>query len=427
MAQAEAASKPAELSPVAASRSSPTVRVAGVLPTVGLFYLQQIGALLERLHQQKTHPNRNLYFDHYISLLLLSYFNPVIHGLRQLQQLTDMQKVREHLGVKHASLGSLSEASQVFDPKALAGIFTQLAGQVTAADGLKRPPGVPEDIALIAVDGSLLEALARMVWAVWLEKYENAAKVHLHFDLSRGVPVYIDLTAGNGDEKASLRQHLAAACLYILDRGYVDYTLYQEIIAAKSSFVARLRCNAALETIKSRPLSAADRAAGVVSDEEVWLGDAKTGTQMPHPVRVIKVHVQNPPSRSLKPKLAKVNGKVKIIRTYDEEFDAWLVTDRMDLAAEIIALIYRYRWHVELFFRWFKCVLGFRHLFSESPNGVLLQVYAALIAGLLIVLWTGRKPNRYAFSLICFYLQGWATLEELLAGLERLKLKAAKR
>jgi len=70
--------------------------------------------------------------------------------------------------------------------------------------------------------------------------------------------------------------------------------------------------------------------------------------------------------------------------------------------------------------------LGFRHLFSESPNGVLLQVYAALIAGLLIVLWTGRKPNRYAFSLICFYLQGWATLEELLAGLERLKLKAAK-
>ena len=213
MAQAEAASKPAELSPVAASRSSPTVRVAGVLPTVGLFYLQQIGALLERLHQQKTHPNRNLYFDHYISLLLLSYFNPVIHGLRQLQQLTDMQKVREHLGVKHASLGSLSEASQVFDPKALAGIFTQLAGQVTAADGLKRPPGVPEDIALIAVDGSLLEALARMVWAVWLEKYENAAKVHLHFDLSRGVPVYIDLTAGNGDEKASLRQHLAAACL----------------------------------------------------------------------------------------------------------------------------------------------------------------------------------------------------------------------
>jgi hypothetical protein len=65
-------------------------------------------------------------------------------------------------------------------------------------------------------------------------------------------------------------------------------------------------------------------------------------------------------------------------------------------------------------------------LFAESPNGVLIQVYAALIAGCqLIVLWTGRKPNRYAFSLICFYLQGWATLEELLAGLKRLKLKEA--
>ena len=124
--------------------------------------------------------------------------------------------------------------------------------------------------------------------------------------------------------------------------------------------------------------------------------------------------------------MAKVDGKTKIIRTHDEELDALLVTDRMDLSAEVIALLYRYRWHVELFFSWFKCTLGCRHLFAESPNGVLIQMYAALIAGLLVVLWTGRKPNRYAFSLICFYLQGWATLDELLCGLEKLKLKDAK-
>ena len=426
MAQTGAQSGPADLSSASSSRPSPTVGLAGVLPAVGLPYLLRIQAFLERLHEQKAHPNRNLHFDQYISLLLLCYFNPVIHGLRQLQQLTDIKKVREQLGLRQPSLGSLSEASQVFDAKCLAGIFAELAAQVTAANGPRRPAGIPENIALIAVDGTLLEALSRMLWAVWLEKYQNAAKVHLHFDISRGVPVYVDLTAGNGDERESLRQHLSAALLYILDRGYVDYTLYKEIIEAKSSFVARLRCNTSMELIKSRPLTVADMAAGVVSDEEVWLGAKKTGTRMPCPVRVIKVHVKNPPSRNLKPKLAKVNGKVKIIRTHDEEFDAWLVTDRMDLAAEIIALIYRYRWHVELFFRWFKCTLGWHHLFAESPNGVLLQVYAALIAGLLIVLWTGLKPNRYAFSLLCFYLQGLATLEELFAGLEKLRLKAAK-
>jgi len=63
-----------------------------------------------------------------------------------------------------------------------------------------------------------------------------------------------------------------------------------------------------------------------------------------------------------------------------------LVTDRMDLPAEIIALLYRYWWQIELFFRWFKCILGCTHLLSLSRNGVSLQVYCALIASMLITL-----------------------------------------
>ena len=396
------------------------------LSLAGLNYFRPVKKLLEHLHAQKAHPNRSLFFDQYTALLLLCYFNPIIHGLRQLQQLTDMEKVRKDLGVSHASLGSLSEASQVFDPKLLSGIFANLAQQASAQNAPLRPAGVPEDLALIAVDGTLLDALSRMLWALWLEKYENAVKVHVHFDVLRGVPVYIDLTTGNGDEKLSLKLHLEEKRLYIVDRGYRDYKLFDEIIAHKSSFVARLACNAKIETIETRPLTETDRAAGVLTDEVVWLGDEKSGTRMSRKVRVIHIHVKKQPSRNLKPRVAKVDGKSKIIRTHDEELDALLVTDRMDVSAEVIALLYRYRWHVELFFSWFKCTLSCRHLFAESPNGVLLQVYAALIAGLLVVLWTGRKPNRYAFSLICFYMQGWATLDELLAGLEKLKLKAPR-
>ena len=112
---------------------------------------------------------------------------------------------------------------------------------------------------------------------------------------------------------------------------------------------------------------------------------------------------------------------MKIIRTHEEEFDAWLVTDRMDLNADVIALLYRYRWHVETFFRWFKCVLGCRHLFAESPQGLTIQIYTALIAGLLVVLWTGRKPTRYAHSARAFYLQGYATWDELRRELDKLK------
>lgn len=392
----------------------------------GLKYFGSIRQLLERLHAQKAHPNRKLFFDQYVVLLLLCYFNPVIRGLRQLQQLRNFEKVRRELGVPHASMGSLSEASHVFDAKSLAGIFAELAQQASAQNAPRRPAGLPEELAVCAVDGTLLEGLSRMLWALWLEKHENAVKVHVHFDVLRGVPVYIDLTPGNGSETLSLRLHLEEKRLYIVDRGYRDYHLFAEIIERGSSFVARLACNAKYETLEARALTEADRAAGVLSDEVVWLGDEKTGTRMARPVRVVHLHVRKPPSRNLKPRVLRVDGKTKIIRSHDEELDALLVTDRMDLSAEVIALLYQYRWHVELFFSWFKHTLGCRHLFAESPNGVLLQVYAALIAGLLVVLWTGRKPNRYAFSAICFYLQGWATLDELMACLEKLKLKESR-
>lgn len=101
-----------------------------------------------------------------------------------------------------------------------------------------------------------------------------------------------------------------------------------------------------------------------------------------------------------------------------------LVTNRLDLDADLIALAYRYRWTVELFFRWFKCILGCRHLLSQSENGVQLQVSMALIASLLISLWVGRAPTKRTYELFCFYLSGWASTQEVLAHIQRLQLTA---
>jgi IS4 transposase len=83
------------------------------------------------------------------------------------------------------------------------------------------------------------------------------------------------------------------------------------------------------------------------------------------------------------------------------------------LSAELLALIYRYRWRVELFFKWLKCILGCRHWLAESPRGVALQVYCALIAALLLLRSSGRRPGKRAMELIRFYLLGYATLDEL--------------
>jgi len=80
--------------------------------------------------------------------------------------------------------------------------------------------------------------------------------------------------------------------------------------------------------------------------------------------------------------------------------------------------------HIELFFRWFKCILGCRHLLSHSENGVQLQVYMALIASLLISLWVGRATTKRTYEMLCFYFSGWASTREVLSHVERLQLKA---
>ena len=90
--------------------------------------------------------------------------------------------------------------------------------------------------------------------------------------------------------------------------------------------------------------------------------------------------------------------------------------------AEIVALLYRYRWQIEIFFRWFKCVLGCKQLLSQSEHGIRIEIYAALIASLLIVLWTGRKPTKRTLEMLQFHFQGWASAAEVDAHLASLKL-----
>ncbi len=78
---------------------------------------------------------------------------------------------------------------------------------------------------------------------------------------------------------------------------------------------------------------------------------------------------------------------------------------------------------IELFFRWLKCILGCRHLLTENQAGVTIQVYLAIIASLLIGLWTGAKPSKRTYEMLCHYFNGWATAEEVERHLKALQPK----
>jgi len=381
----------------------------------GFKYFKVLSLILERLHSENTHHNRELYFDQYIALLLFYFFNPIVTSLRAIQQISELKKVQKILGVKRTSLGSLSEASSVFDSQLIAPIIQQLAEQASPLEMDPKLKGIEQ--MLVAVDGTLLPALPKMLWALWLDDKHRAAKLHLEFDIIKSVPVRAEVTDANANEKNNLRKSLDSNKFYMLDAGYGQYSLFEDICKAKSSFVARLKDNAVWQTIEERPVTEADRLAGVQRDMIVRLGSQDCQNDLPRNVRVIEIYHRGSSGR---PRKSRVSSK-KTFRTTDSDYTMLLVTDRMDLSAEIIALIYHYRWQIELFFRWFKCILGCNHLLSHSENGVSIQVYCALIASMLITLWTGRKPTKRTFEMLCYHFMGLADDKELFNHLEKLK------
>jgi hypothetical protein len=363
----------------------------------GLKYFRELQPLFARLHDIGTESdragNRQLHYDHYVSLLLLFFFNPALTSLRSLQRASCLEKVQKKLGCPRTSLGALSSAARVFDPEPLQDIIAELAGRA-----LPRESGKEAELlrGLTAVDGSLLPALPKMAWALWVDETHRAAKLHLHFDVFKGVPCRATVTAGNGNERQQLKETLQADRLYVIDRGYAEYQLFQDIIDARSSFIGRIRDDADYEIVEDRPLSEDARRAGVVWDRLVNLGGPQSGKVFQQALRIVAV------------KTGKTNsqGQPEVLL---------LATNCLDLDAAWIALGYKFRWTVELFFRWFKCILGCQHLLSSCQNGVAIQVYLALIASLVITLWTGHKPTKRTFEMLCHYFSGWATEAELLA------------
>ena len=309
----------------------------------------------------------------------------------------------------------------MFDPELLEAVAMELGAEFQAADAPERPEGLDEALEIIARDGSLLPALPRMAWALWLDDEHRAAKVHLEFNVLKGIPQAARIRPANDGECLALRDELEPGKLYLYDAGLNDYATLEAIRQAKSSFVVRLRDTAVYETVEERALTAADRAAGVVFDRVARLGSRAKCGLISAPVRLVQVHVKSATHNGLARRPSRVSSK-KTFRHVPEEYDLLLVTDQLDLPAETVALLYRWRWMIELFFRWLKCTVRFRHLLSESPDGIQIQLYCALIATLLIALWSGRKPTKRTWEMVQFYFQGWASVEEVeahIAGLER--------
>jgi hypothetical protein len=381
----------------------------------GFKYFKAISGMLGRLHQAGCHydraGNRTLHMDQYMSLLLLYMFNPICTSLRGIQQASELKKVQRILGCCQASLGSLSEASSVFDSRLMQEIITDLGAQLRPVS--RQAPFDELTGILTAVDGTVIQALPKMTWALW-KKDQNAFKAHTQFDIEKHVPIQITITDANAGEREVLAEHLEPGRIYVKDRGYASLALFQQILDHHSSFVCRIRDNSVYESLQDSTLTPDAVKAGVVFDKKVRLGcDAQRKDHLSAPVRLIAIRCRPHKKR------------YKIGRGGPEQGEMLLIaTDLFDPDADVIALIFKHRWAVEIFFRFFKHVLGCRHLLSYNRNGIELQTYAAIIACMLIALWTGRKPTLRTYEMLCWYFTGMADEDELIRHIQRLQKTA---
>jgi hypothetical protein len=363
--------------------------------------------------------NRELHFDQYVTLVLLMLLNPLVDSVRALQHAASIEKVSRRLGVKRFSLGSFSESVRCFDPERLKEVVRQLCGDLEALNPVGRD-GRLKDLAalghaLTAVDGTVLDAISRATSAWWVDYQDGTSKyawrLHAHFDVERGLPSDLELTdarnTGPSDEKSVLRKKLAPDHCYVTDRWFAQFTLFNEINAIGSSYVCRAKENSSFEVVEERELSREALDAGVVRDAVVRLGSKE---RPDHPVRLVVIEAEPHLKRGgRRGKTAGPGNKGTIV----------LATNLLDVPAEVVALIYRYRYSIEIFFRFLKQMLGCRHLVSTKPQGVMTQMYCAVIACLLINLWTAKKPTKRTVETLAYYFMGVATEAEVLAHLNR--------
>lgn len=332
---------------------------------------------------------RTLFAEDYFCSYLFAMLNPVVTSMRALCHVSHCQKMRA-VAAAPFSPAAFSEGQHLFDPAILEKVVRELAkenqGRGQGGDARVRQALA----ALTAVDGTVLRAVPRMAWAP-AGGPGTAIKLHLHFNVFDQIPEAWPITPGNVSESKVMARTVKPGTLNVADRAYGhDFGLLARLRADGLEFVFRLFNNLVLTPVgPDRPLTEEDRRAGVVWDRLVRLGGQGDGPIF----RVVRV---------------------------EANWDVFhLVTTREDLSAGLISLIYRQRWQIELYFKWIKMILNCRHWLAESPAGVQIQIYCVLIASLLLMLWTGQRPNKRMVESLQWYWMGMADEEDLVTLLER--------
>jgi hypothetical protein len=265
-----------------------------------------------------------------------------------------------HLGIRgEVSHSTLADANRERDWR----IYYDLAqGLIRRARSLyaNEPIGLELKESVYALDSTTIDLCLNLFPWARFRRTKAAIKLHTLLDLRGSIPTFIWLSQGKQADVSILDELvLEPGSFYVMDRGYVDFRRLYCFVLAAAFFVTRAKTGLQLNRLESRPV---DAVTGVRSDQIVWMRNLSSIKHYPDKLR--RIHY-----------LDADNGKSLVF-----------LTNNFELPAFTIALLYKSRWKVELFFKWIKQHLRIKHFYGTTTNAVKTQIWIAICVYVLVAI-----------------------------------------
>ena len=274
--------------------------------------------------------------------------------------LSAQQKKLYHLGIQHAVHRSTLAAANEKRSWQIYADFAQVlitqARRLYLADDF----GLELSNTIYALDATTIDLCLSVFWWAPFRKAKAAVKLHTLLDLRGNIPTFIHITDGKTHDVNMLDELLfEPGAIYLMDKGYLDFARLARINAASAFFVTRGKINLAFARMYSRKV---DRARGIRCDQTIKLTTYKSSQAYP--------------------------AKLRRVKYYDQEQEKTYVflTNNFDITALEVALLYKHRWKVELFFKWIKQHLKIKSFWGESENAVKTQIWIAICTYLMVAI-----------------------------------------
>lgn len=269
--------------------------------------------------------------------------------------LQSQQRKWYHLGMgAGVSKSNLAYANEQRDWKIFAEFATVLIEQARKTCVSSKDFQVEFDGNVYAIDSTTIDLCLNTFWWAPFRKNKGAIKLHTQFDVKTEIPTFIQLSDGATHDVNILDSiEFEKGAFYVMDKAYISFIRLNKIHRAQAFFVTRAQVNQDLGRLYSRPV---DKSTGVLCDQIVKLNNFYPSKQYPHKLRRIKYFDQE------------TNNKLDFM------------TNNFELSALDIARLYKYRWSVELFFKWIKQHLKIKAFWGYTENAVRIQIYTAIIA-----------------------------------------------